>query len=66
MELLNHSSFKGEKLQVMGREVGFSLFQTPTGIGYDSISPIIMSLRTTPRPHLQALVWSLKGSIKTA
>ena len=44
MEFLNHSSFEGEKFQLMGRVMGFSLCQTPTDIGYDSIHPIVTSL----------------------
>ena len=44
MEFLNHGPLKGKKLQFMGAVVGLSLCQTPTGIGTDSISPIIMSL----------------------
>ena len=48
MEFLNHSLFQGKKLQFMGRVVGFSLGQTPTGIGYDSISPIITGLKDSP------------------
>ena len=44
MEFLNYGQRKGEKLQFMGRLVGLSLHQAPTGIGNDSISLIIMSL----------------------
>ena len=44
MEFLNHSPLKGEKLQFMGRVVGVSLCQTPTGVSDDSISCIITSL----------------------
>ena len=43
-ELLNHGPLKGEKLQFVGGLMGLSLDQTPTGIGDDGISPIIMSL----------------------
>ena len=52
-EFLNLGPFKGKKFPFMGRLVGFSLCQTPTGIGYDSISPIITSLvenRSQARP----------------
>ena len=67
MEFLYHSPFKGKKLQFMGRVVGLSLCQTPTGIGYDSIGPIIMSLmRTAPILDPQALVCSFKGVEKLA
>ena len=44
MEFLNHGPLEGEKLQFVGRVIGFSLCQTPTGIGNDGISTIIMSL----------------------
>ena len=44
MEFLNQGPFKGKKLQFMGGVVGLSLCQTPTGIGFESISPIIPSL----------------------
>ena len=43
MEFHNHSPLKGEKLQFMGKVVGLSLCQTPTGIGNNRISPIFMS-----------------------
>ena len=44
MKFLNHSPLKGQKLQFMGGEMGLSLCQTPTGIGNDGSSPVIMSL----------------------
>ena len=44
MELLNSGPFKGEKLQFVGAVMGLSIGRTPTGIGDDGISPIIMSL----------------------
>ena len=67
MEFPNHGQLKGEKLQFVGGVVDLSLHQTPAGIGYDSISPIIMSLiEDSPRLDPQALVWSLKGLIKSA
>ena len=67
MEFLDHSPLEGEKLQLMGRVVRFSLCQAPTGIGNDCISTIVMSLtEDNPKPDLQALVWSLKGLVKSA
>ena len=53
MIFLNHRPLKGEKLQLMGRVVSFSLCQAPTGIGNDSIGTIITSLieyKPQPRP----------------
>ena len=44
MEFPDHSSLEGEKLQFVGRVMGFGLCQAPTGIGNDSIWTIIMSL----------------------
>ena len=64
VEFLNHSPFKGEKLQFIGGVVGSSLCQTPTGIGYDSISPIIMSLiEDSSQTRPAGISW--KGSIKS-
>ena len=59
---------KLEKLQFMGGVVDLSLCQTPTGVGNDGIGSVITSLveETAPRPDLQALVWSLKGFLKSA
>ena len=53
MEFLDHGPLESGKLQLMGRVVGFSLCQAPTGVGFDSISPIIISLTENgpqPRP----------------
>ena len=44
MILLNYSPLKDKKLQLMGRVAGLSLCQTPTGIGNDDFSSVIMSL----------------------
>ena len=44
MEFLNHSLLEGEKLQLVGGVVGFSLCQTLPSIGDDGISIVIMSL----------------------
>ena len=44
IELLDHSPLKGEKLQFVAGIMGLSLCQTATGIGDDSIGPIMMSL----------------------
>ena len=44
MKFLDCSPFEGEKFQFMCRVVRFGLCQTPTGVGNDSISTIIMSL----------------------
>ena len=62
MEFLDHGPLKGEKLQLRGRVVSFSLCQAPTGIDYDSISSTVMSLiEYILRLDSQASVWSLKG-----
>ena len=44
MEFLDHNPFEGEKLQFVGVVMRFSLCQTPTSVGDDSIHTIIMSL----------------------
>ena len=68
MEFLNHSPLKGEKLQFMGRVVGLSLCETPTGRGDDGISSVIICLveDSPPRPDPQVLVCNLKGLVKSA
>ena len=44
MKFLNHSPPKGEKLWFVDGVMGLSLCQTPTGIGDDGISFVVMSL----------------------
>ena len=44
MELLDHGPLKSEKLQFVGGVMVVNLGQTPTGIGNDGISPIVMGL----------------------
>ena len=51
----------------MGGVMDLTLSQTPTGIGNDGISPIIMTLvEDTPKPDLQASACNLKGLLKLA
>ena len=63
MEFLQHSPPEGRKPQFVGRVVGLSLCQAPTGIGNHSICTIIMSL---VKDGPQASVWSLKDLVKSA
>ena len=66
MEFLNHGPLEGEKFQVMGRIMGFGLFQTLTGIGNDSICTINMSLvedRPQARPTSISMEFKRFGEI---
>ena len=61
MKFLSYSPLEGKKFQFMARVVGFSLCQTPTGIGDDSIYTIIMSLvEYSPKTRptcIRSLIW---------
>ena len=61
MEFLNHSPFKGMKLNFVGRVMTFSLCQTPAGIGNDSIHTTIMSLvEDSPQSRLTSIGMEFK------
>ena len=65
MEFLNHSPFKGDKFQFMDGVVGFSLHQTPIGIGYDSISLIITNpIEDNPQARPTSVSMELERPIK--
>ena len=56
MEVPDHGPLEGEKLQFVHGVMGLSLGQTPTGIGDDGISPIIMSLvEDSPQARLTSV-----------
>ena len=44
MECFDYCPLEGKKFQLVGRIVGISLAQAPTGIGYYSIFAILMGL----------------------
>ena len=67
MAFLYHSPLEGEELQLVYWVVGFSLAQASTGIGYHCFGAILLSLiEDSPKPVLQASVWSLNGLVKSA
>ena len=66
MEPLNYSPPKGKKFQFMGQVMGYGLCQAPTGIGFDCTHTILAGLvEDGPWPDPQALVWNLKGQVKS-
>ena len=67
VEFLDKSPLEGEKLQFAGRVVGFNLCQTPTGMGNDGISIIIMTLvEDSPqaRPASICMEYKRSGEIR--